>query len=161
MDPIVASHAQILTINASLIARAVDGLSHEELLRQPSDHANPMLWIASHVVASRGSLIKLLGGAWDAPAWAADFTRGSARPSPAAYPPVSRVLAALTATEGALTAALESVDDARWSAPSPRSFPVADHSLRGAIAFSAFHETYHVGQLAYLRRALGYTGLVG
>jgi uncharacterized damage-inducible protein DinB len=161
MDPIALSHAQVLEVNAALIARAVDGLSHEELLRHPGEHGNPMLWIAAHVVATRGGLLKMLGGAWDEPAWARDFVRGSARPAGAAYPPVSRVLATLTATGGALAAAIETVDESRWNAPSPRSFPFADTSLRGALAFLVFHETYHVGQLGYLRRWLGHAGLVG
>jgi uncharacterized damage-inducible protein DinB len=161
MDAIAQSHARILDLNASLIVRAVDGLTHEELLRQPGERGNPMLWIASHVVATRGGLLTMLGASWDAPAWAADFTRGNARPAADAYMPVSRVLATLTATGGSLAAALETVSEAQWSGPSPRPLPVADTSLRGAFAFFVFHETYHVGQLAYLRRWLGYPGLVG
>lgn len=161
MDAIARSHAQLLTINATLAAKAVDGLAPDELLRQPGEHGNPMLWILAHVVATRGGLLKMLGASWDQPAWAATFTRGNARPAAADYPPVAQVLATLTATEGAIKAALDAMTDEQWNAASPRSFPVADTSMRGALAFFGFHESYHVGQLAYLRRWLGHSGLVG
>lgn len=161
MDAIVQSHAQLLSVHASLVARAVDGLTPEELLRRPGEHGNPMLWIAAHLVATRGGLIKMLGGAWAEPVWAADFVRGQARPDGTGYPPAAEVLATLTASTGALNAALEVMTEAQWAAPSPRSWPVADKSMRGAIAFFVFHEGYHVGQLAYLRRWLGHPGLVG
>jgi hypothetical protein len=36
-----------------------------------------------------------------------------------------------------------------------------DGKIGGLIAFLAFHETYHVGQLSYLRKWLGYGQLVG
>jgi hypothetical protein len=36
-----------------------------------------------------------------------------------------------------------------------------DKTQRGAIVFLNYHETYHVGQMAYLRKWLGYSQLVG
>lgn len=161
MDAVARSHAQLLTVNATLMVRAVEGVSADELLRCPGDQGNPMLWVLAHVVATRSGLLKLLGASWDAPVWARDFARGSARPDPGGYPPLDALLATLTASGPALTAALEAMTDAQWSAPSPRTWPVEDTSMRGALAFFVFHETYHVGQLAYLRRWLGHAGLVG
>lgn len=161
MDAIVQSHAQLLPVHASLIAKALEGLDADELVRQPGDGSNPILWVAAHVVATRGGLLAMLGASWAAPAWTADFTRGRARPDAAAYPPAAEVLATLTATNGALAAALDAYPAEQWSAPSPRSWPVADKSMRGTIAFFVFHEAYHVGQIAYLRRWLGRPGLVG
>jgi hypothetical protein len=45
----------------------------------------------------------------------------------------------------------------------PASFPVltGDKTKRGAIVFLNYHETYHIGQMAYLRKWLGYSQLVG
>lgn len=161
MDPIARSHAQLLTVNASLMARAVDGLSAEDLVAQPGEHGNPMLWILAHAVATRGGLLKMLGAAWDAPSWTHTFVRGSARPAAGEYPPVAQILATLTSTSGALQTALETVTPEQWSAPSTQRFPVPDRTLRGDLAFIVFHETYHVGQMAYVRRWLGHSGLVG
>jgi uncharacterized damage-inducible protein DinB len=161
MDAIAHSHAQLLSVNAALMARAVEGLSAEDVLRQPGEHGNPILWILAHAVATRGGLLAMLGATWDAPAWARTFWRGSARPPADGYPPVSEVLATLNATSEALATALAAVTDEQWSAPSTQKFPVPDRTLRGDLAFFVFHETYHVGQMAYVRRWLGHSGLVG
>lgn len=161
MDPIAQSHGQLLAVNASLMARAVDGLSAEELLRQPGEHGNPILWILGHVIATRGGLLRILGAAWDAPVWTRAFVRGSAPPAAWEYPPVAQMLATLTATDGALAAALETIPPEQWSAASAHAFPVPDRTLRGDLAFFVFHETYHVGQMGYVRRWLGHSSLVG
>ncbi len=76
MDPVADSHARILRLNAHLAARAVEGLSAEELWRRPGDGSNAILWILGHVVATRYALAGVLGAAVDTPAWAAAFERG-------------------------------------------------------------------------------------
>ena len=107
MDPIVASHAQILAVNHSLIARAVAGIPSDDLTRQPGPHSNSMHWLIGHLALTRSGVAGLLGDT------------------------------------------------------SPRPFPIPDKTMRGALAFIQFHETDHVGQLAYLRKWLGHSALVG
>jgi hypothetical protein len=34
-------------------------------------------------------------------------------------------------------------------------------SVRGGLVFLAWHDSYHTGQMGYLRKWLGYEGLVG
>jgi hypothetical protein len=60
-----------------------------------------------------------------------------------------------------LSKRLEEIGDAELSAKCPRDFPIADKTMRGAITFLAYHEGYHVGQMAYLRKLLGKGQLVG
>jgi uncharacterized damage-inducible protein DinB len=43
----------------------------------------------------------------------------------------------------------------------PQGPPSFDGKLSGLVAFLAFHETYHVGQISYLRKWLGYGQSVG
>lgn len=161
MDAIAASHLQILGLNASLVARAFEGVSDDDRHRAPEPHGNSMIWIAGHLAAMRLGMIGLVGGKADRPAWTALFARGAAPPARDAYPPSEELVAAFAATVPALASALEAMTEAQWAAPSPRSFPVPDRSMRGALAFFAFHETYHVGQLAYLRTWLGHSALAG
>jgi len=47
------------------------------------------------------------------------------------------------------------------SAPPPGKLPSFDGKISGSVAFLAFHETYHVGQAAYLRTWLGHEGVAG
>ena len=52
---------RFLKINAFLYKNTLEGLSEEELHRLPSDHSNPMIWIAGHVLNSRVSLARYAG----------------------------------------------------------------------------------------------------
>jgi len=45
--------------------------------------------------------------------------------------------------------------------PSSFNVPAGEQTVRGAVAFLHFHETYHIGQLAYLRKLFGYSQLAG
>jgi len=38
--------------------------------------------------------------------------------------------------------------------------PQGDETLRGMVAFLVFHEAYHVGQIGYLKKQLGYAPLI-
>lgn len=161
MDPIAASHAQLLPATATLIRRAIDGVSDDDLHRAPEPGGNSMLWIVAHLVAMRIGVFGMLGATMPRPEWAASFVRGSGAPPREAYPAPEALLALLDQTALVLAARLDAMTDAEWSAPAPRKLPVGDGSMRGALVFAAFHEAYHVGQLAYLRKWLGHGGLVG
>ena len=45
--------------------------------------------------------------------------------------------------------------------PDPHGIPSPDGKVSGVVAFLAHHETYHVGQTAYLRCYLGHEGVAG
>jgi uncharacterized damage-inducible protein DinB len=45
---------------------------------------------------------------------------------------------------------------------SPASLPIPGiKTFADELAFFALHDSYHVGQLAYIRKSLGYPGLAG
>jgi hypothetical protein len=48
-----------------------------------------------------------------------------------------------------------------FSKPSPDGLPSFDKKISGAVAFFAFHDAYHTGQLSFLRKWLGYGQTVG
>jgi len=45
--------------------------------------------------------------------------------------------------------------------PSPEGFPSFDKTTSGSVAFFAFHDCYHTGQVSFLRKWLGYGQTVG
>lgn len=60
-----------------------------------------------------------------------------------------------------LYAKLEALDDERLAQPAqgfelPHAKTIADQ-----LAFFALHDAYHVGQMGFVRKALGYPGLAG
>jgi uncharacterized damage-inducible protein DinB len=158
MDPVVGALAQLIAINDRLLGKALDGLTEEEGWRHPGD-ANPICWIVGHLTVYRNGLAKALGTGEDLP-WARFFEMKSQPDQSAGGPSLAEIRAALQGVSERLAARFEQLTDAELSAVAPRRVPIADRTVRGLIAFLAYHESYHVGQVAYLRKWLGYPGIV-
>ena len=160
MDSQIAPSVHQYGVSTSLFEMALEGLSEEELLQSVGDDSNPMIWLVGHLASARSSLLNLLGHKHEVP-WGGLFARGATVDNAGQYPPMDQMLAIWKETTAALIARFEALSDEQLSAESPRSFPVPDKTIRGAIGFMAYHEAYHVGQMAYLRKWLGKGALVG
>lgn len=159
MDPVVASFAQFVGLNDHLLNKSLEGLSDVQLRQHPDGESNPMLWIAGHIAATRNLLAKALGTGIDLP-WAGKFGQKTQPEEDGDYPSGSEVLAALKVLGDQLRERLAQMADADLSKPAPRDVPIPDKSVRGLIAFVVYHESYHLGQLVYLKKWLGYPGAV-
>jgi uncharacterized damage-inducible protein DinB len=60
-----------------------------------------------------------------------------------------------------VTEGLENASEESMKSEAPPKSPPGDGTIAGVINFLAFHETYHVGQIAYLRCWLGHEGPQG
>ena len=159
MDPVIAPSVALYSVNNRLFDKALDGLSREQLLKSASESSNPLLWIAGHVANTRYGLSAMLGKKAHRP-WGDIFNRSAARPPAEAYPELAVIRTAWNEVTSGLMARFEELTDAELSAPAPWPLPTPDGSIRGAIAFLAYHEGYHLGQIAYIRKWLGFPGLV-
>ena len=151
---------RFLKINAFLYKNALEGLSEEELHRLPSDHSNPMIWIAGHVLNSRVSLARYAGTAGHCP-WSDLFKRQSRVQAVSAYPALDEILECWDTTNSALKARCGELTPEELSGPGPSQLPVEVDTLSPGISFLVWHESYHIGQMGYLRKWLGHEGLVG
>ena len=160
MDPALKSVAPLFHANDQLFHRALEGVKPEDLLRSPQDGSNPLIWIAGHLMTSRVSLTRLAGERIENP-WSNIFARGATVDTNVTYPEISDIVALWDTTTKSLMKRLEDLDDATLSEQASFPVPTGDKTKRGAIVFLNFHETYHIGQMAYLRKWLGYSQLVG
>ena len=158
MEPAVQALADQFNVVTNAYLRALDGLDREALLRRPSPRSNPILWVAGHLVQSRARLINILGGSRELP-WPDLFRTGSTIVDPGAYPDAAAISAMWRELTAELTQRLEALGPGALSAEAPPRIASADGSLGGAIANLAFHEGYHVGQLGFIRKLLGYSSL--
>ena len=73
------------------------------------------------------------------------------------FPPMSEILRAWTTASHALRARLDTMAptelDARIVSPFP--LPVSDPTVLSLLAFLVQHDSYHIGQLALLRKHAG------
>ncbi len=160
MNPRLVPFAALYRSSEVLFEKALAGLTREQGLSRVGDGTNPPLWIAAHLATSRYGLGQLIGLGRPRP-WGERFTRGSEVGELSAIPEADEIRSAWTSVSEALGPRLAQLTDAELDAPSPRKLPIEDASVLGAIGFLAYHEAYHIGQMAFVRRALGLGGLVG
>jgi len=144
----------VLRLNTRLLANCVEGLSDEQAARRPVPPANSAVFLVAHLVDSRHFLLTMLGGSSPNPVapYLAD-ARGI--DDVRRLPPLPELLAAWASVSAALNDRLASVEPAALDAPSGQRFAIDDRSVLGGLAFLVQHDSYHIGQLAMLRRQHG------
>ena len=159
---VAAPIAMIFSLNDDLMLRALDGLTHEQLWNAPTERSNPMIWIAGHVAQTRAMVLRLLGDPIDT-GWGQLFDRGAAAASydhADRYPSREEIVRVMRELIPRLSARLQALDDASLAKPATMQLPGAK-TVADELAFFALHDSYHTGQLAYIRKALGYPGIAG
>lgn len=148
--------------NAWMLRNAVADLKpdQETFSLAPSNTYNR---IVGHIVASRHGLCQMIGievpdldwGEFGAFKLAAQFDEGNA------VPPIDEMMATFASVSKQMVAGMEAMtlDDLRT--PSPMPIPGDNPDFRNLIAFFAMHESYHIGQLGLLNRAMGRKGIMG
>jgi uncharacterized damage-inducible protein DinB len=158
MDPVVSAFASVMAINDRLVACSLDGLTDEEAWKHPGE-ANPIHWLVGHITRYRNAIASTCGVGLDLP-WASAFEMKT-QPDPT-HPAVSLadMRAAFTALSERLSKRFRELTAVDLSAAAPFKLRVPDQTMRGFITFMTFHEVYHVGQIAYVKKWLGYPGVV-
>jgi hypothetical protein len=160
MNSRIAHAAHSFNQNSSFLKQTVDGLTDDEWLRRPNDHSNHMLWIVGHVAWARTMLLTRLEAPWTTP-WMAIYGRGKKCEDGPDCPCPLVAMEAWDESCRRLNAAMEDASVDLLDTPAGQGPPSADGKLSGIVDFLAFHETYHVGQIAYLRSWLGRGGPMG
>lgn len=157
----VESAALIFKINNDLVVNSLEDISDADLWRRPSDTGSPLGWLVGHITESRSSLLTRLGLPLEI-GWPRIFERGSQVQGADVYPGRSMVMSAWRASRRTMRDAFAALTPERLVEPFGRSLPgLQNPNIAELIAFIAFHESYHVGQMGYVRRLFGYKSLVG
>jgi len=156
LDPI----ALIFKLNNNLVDRSIEGLTDEEFWKAP-EGGNPIGWMVGHLTHTRSQIVTSVGHPYDA-GLGPLFKRGAELRQGSDYPSRATIEAAWKESRGRMREAFASLTAAQLAGPPPPAarFPGADN-LIGYLAFLAFHESYHVGQMGYVRRRLGHAGIAG
>jgi uncharacterized damage-inducible protein DinB len=147
--------------NTGLFKRITQGIPRDRWFARPGNDSNHLMWVAGHLVVSRALVLKTLGQEWSA-SWSGLFASGSKLVRLDQYPEAAEVVRAWDEVADKLAAALDGVSAEDLAKPvSAGRAPDFDGKVSGKIAFLSLHETYHVGQMGYLRKWLGYGQAVG
>jgi DinB superfamily len=150
----------IFKLNNEMVTRTLAGLTDADCWTAPVGGGNPIMWLVGHATISRAGLLNKLGAGYDH-GLGPLFNRGAVRGDLSAYPSRQVIEAAWNGTRARMRDGFASLTEEMLVAP-PSGHPlpgVSDNA--GLIAFMAFHESYHVGQMGYLRRMLGHSGVAG
>jgi len=161
LSPRLEVASQSFKLNASFLKQSLDGLIDADWCKRPNDNSNNLCWIVGHLTWSRTMVLARLGQKWTLP-WIPLYARGTKCVDSPEAPTPEALMEAWNETCGKLNAALESASEELLDTPAPQPGPPsADGKLCGTINFMALHETYHVGQVAYVRSFLGHSGVMG
>ena len=157
---VIAAAAGEFRRNTGFLEKLVEDITPEHWLSRPTDCTNHIAWIVGHVVWARQILITRVGGAWEQPGLDI-FARSAKLEADLAYPASNALVAAWRESGDALNNTLGGLSAEALAAPAPPGPPSPDGKVSGFVGVLAWHETYHVGQISYLRSWLGYKGMMG
>jgi uncharacterized damage-inducible protein DinB len=151
----------IFQANDGLIRQTLHDLPPEALWTQPNGQGNSIMWIVGHITQTRAGLLSLLGE-HASTGWGDLFRRGAQRQDPSVYPQPQAIKAAGIDLTKRLWTKLETLTDDELAVPINAAVKLPNvNTVVEALAFFAFHEAYHVGQLGYVKKALGYPAVAG
>jgi uncharacterized damage-inducible protein DinB len=154
MDQRVAPLAAIFDLNTDLLLNCLDGLSQAEAQRRLDGGGNSIIFLAAHLADTRHFLLGRLGQPLANPLsrYLAD---AQSIEDIGEWPALEDVRRAWLAVSARLGEVLSELDAETIERPGAHRFPVPDPTPLGMLAFLAQHDSYHVGQAAFIRRQLG------
>ncbi len=160
MDTNFSNIEGMFKTNTDIVTKSIADISPEHWFARPGDDSNHLMWIMGHLVWSRGNVLKVLGGEWSNP-YAAQFSRGAQVGCDSEYPSIEAMKIAWDEVSAKVAAIIADPSSEALSKAPPKGPLSFDGQVSGTVAFLAYHETYHVGQIGYLRKWLGYGQSVG
>ncbi len=155
MSTDIQTTANQFRFNNGLYDRLIKGIPAEQWLTQPGDDSNHLLWVTGHMTVVRAVALPILGVEWSVP-WQQLFRRGEKRIGNDQYPPVAEVQNAWREVSDRLLQALPQASPDLLNKPVEKGKPSIDGTVGGTIGFLCLHESYHLGQVGFIRKWLGY-----
>jgi hypothetical protein len=144
----------IIQLNTKLLINATQDVTHQLSLKRIDTRINNIIFITAHLLDARYYMANFSGCDITSP-FNEIFKSVNHVEDSKKLPPLKALLIDWQKSEDILLKHLEKIDKDRLQAKSPAAFPVEDSSVFGAITFLISHESYHIGQVALLRKALG------
>ena len=141
----------IFNLNTRLFLNALEGVTEEQAKERISDHNNPLNWLAVHTVWARYNIAALMGKPGDNP-YNGLFENWKPFDPNYNYATLAEAKAEWQKASELLREALATVTEEHLVADAPFKSPIGDFTIGGTIAFLAQHESYDIGQIAYLKK---------
>lgn len=154
MEPQIAPLHAILALNTDLLLNCLEGLSEEDALRQLDGGGNTIAFLAAHLTDTRHFLVGRLGHPLANPL-SRYLAEASSIEDIVEWPTLAELREWWLDVSRHLGDVLTRRTAEQLTRPNVHRFPLGDSSELGLIAFLVQHDSYHVGQMGFIRRQLG------
>lgn len=154
MSPRAAPLGALLRLNTQLLLNCFDEVTDVQAAERIVPQVNSMAFLAAHLIDARHELLALLGGSAENPV-RPHLANARSIDDIVDLPTLPDLLSAWRQVATLVEERLATISEAALDAPSGRRFPGGDPSTLGSLAFLVQHDSYHIGQLAMLRRVHG------
>mgnify|MGYP003449482389 CR=1 FL=1 len=144
----------IFNMNSRLFINAMEGVTDAQANERVSDNNNPFIWIATHTVWARFNACAMLGKPAEKNPYDGMFENFRAFNHEDKYPSLSEIKAEWNKASDLLKEALAQVTEDHLASDCPLKSPIGDFSFAGTVAFLAQHESYDLGQMAFIKKLL-------
>jgi hypothetical protein len=146
-------HSEIIfNLNTRLFLSALEGITEEQAKERISDHNNPISWLAVHTVWARYNTCAMLGKPAAKNPYDGLFENFKPFDPNYNYVSLAEVKEEWNKASELLKEAFASVTEEHLAADAPFKSPIGDFTISGTVAFLAQHESYDIGQIAYLKK---------
>ena len=154
MTPALAPWADLFRLNTKLFRNTLANLDEVDATARPNEHTNSAAFIGGHLVETRAWMGRYLGLDTQAP-FGGVLEHATSLEQITELPTVAQIRLQWETVSAVVSAGLEQLTSEQLAGPGTQKFPGVAPTLLGGIAFLLQHESYHIGQLAYLRKFLG------
>jgi uncharacterized damage-inducible protein DinB len=149
--------SKMFELSYGALFRNLEGITHEESLISPEPAGNCLNWVLGHILATRNRLLPLVGVE---PIWPRENAflysgRDEAQWSLARAFHLDAIKTDLARSQQQLLGAFDALPESALASPAESGGALGD-----VIGFFHFHESYHGGQIALLRRIVGRPGVI-
>jgi hypothetical protein len=138
-------------MNTRLFISALKDVTEEQAKERISEHNNPLDWLATHTVWARYNIAAMLGKPALNP-YNGLFENFKPYDASTRYATLAEAREEWGKATALLTEALATVTEEHLAAPAPFQSPIGDPTIGGTVAFLAQHESYDIGQVAFLKK---------
>jgi uncharacterized damage-inducible protein DinB len=154
MDPRVQPLSAIVRLNTRLLLNCLDGLTDETARARHGQGVNSAAFVAAHLTDSRFFILRTLGGSLPNPL-SAYLDKAKSIDDITDWPSLDLVRAAWSDVSSVIDATLAESSREDLELPVDARFPGVERTRLGALTFLVQHDSYHLGQLALLRKPAG------
>lgn len=158
MNAMIAPLHAILEMNTRLLVNCLREVDEATARRRLQGRSNNMAFLAAHLLDARVFLATYLGLEMESPL-PPEMQEARGIDDVSEFPTLDSIRGTWSEVWEALDARMRTVTEEELLAWSPRTFPIPDPTVRGGVAFLTQHDSYHLGQLALLRRTFGYEAM--